>query len=532
MRIRESMIALVLVAVCTVTAQSVRWRVTREGWSSGNCRLVSNSLTLTVHPFHVDVVEEAVIEPVGDVRSGDPETLEIFGDFRFTDGTALRSMLLWEGDRILKAKLRDRSVADSAYEDVVDRNIPQVVVRDPALIEYEGDGRYSYQIYPVAMGGSRRIRILYSIPYQVFLAKGPVFDIASAFTVGALYAPSEIPVKVLKGPDIDGAYRLEFGSTLRQVQFDATYHVARSVFITALTGWYATGRCLRLHPDVSAADMAYTATVRRDSVGEHFTAVFATVPENIRMAVSELGLAQTTIEASVAVGDDLYIRDLPDTGSLGVYLKSGQAWDSTIHWACYGADGALAAQYNQVLSPTETSRNTSMLPLLWAAKYTLSHDLGDLGGVYGFVDRTMSLLALEEDSLAAEVAAQWESGGVPPLEPDEVLPDTTIYRTVPDESIMFEMYDATGVALTADATRTLELTLLGKGRIALNLGVIMNGTVAVAVYDMAGRQVYGCDDLQVAAGKASLMLPAGLKGMFVVRVQAQGRTMQKGLVLR
>ncbi|MBD3317261.1 MAG: hypothetical protein GF344_15855 [Chitinivibrionales bacterium] len=102
----------------------------------------------------------------GNVWSGDQSTLEIFGEFEMSPGTAIRSMLLWQGNTILKAKLKDRTAADSAYEEVVDRRRTQIVPRDPALIESLGGNRYRFKIYPVALARSRKIRILYTVPLR------------------------------------------------------------------------------------------------------------------------------------------------------------------------------------------------------------------------------------------------------------------------------------------------------------------------------------------------------------------------------
>ncbi|NLE03274.1 MAG: hypothetical protein GX638_00530 [Crenarchaeota archaeon] len=68
------------------------------------------------------------------------------------------------GDKILKAKLKDRTAADSAFETVVKRDEVVYEPRDPALIEYSGDNQYSLKFIQWAINKSRRIRILYSVP--------------------------------------------------------------------------------------------------------------------------------------------------------------------------------------------------------------------------------------------------------------------------------------------------------------------------------------------------------------------------------
>lgn len=167
----------------------IRWQTTHAGTSSGDCQLVSTRLTFTINEFCANVEEEAVITAVGRVASGDSMTLEIFGTFTVTPGTCVRSMLLWNGNVILKAKLLDRNLANKQYEDIVHRDtIVPVVRRDPCLIEYLGNSVYRFKIYPVAANHSRKIRILYTVPFTL-VNDGPLFKINTAFTVGAALNP-------------------------------------------------------------------------------------------------------------------------------------------------------------------------------------------------------------------------------------------------------------------------------------------------------------------------------------------------------
>ena len=95
--------------------------------------MLSNKITATVHPHYADIVEEAEIGTMGSVWRGDAATLEITGTFILSPGSAVRSMLLLSGNKILKAKLLIRADADSAYEDVVDRDKITYIPRDPAI---------------------------------------------------------------------------------------------------------------------------------------------------------------------------------------------------------------------------------------------------------------------------------------------------------------------------------------------------------------------------------------------------------------
>lgn len=170
-----------LLSLCVGSAlATIQWQTTHNGFSSGTCRLESSSLRLLIYPYHIDVEEEAIIAPQGEVWSGDKNSLEISSSFTLTPGSAVRAMLLWNGSTILKAKLRDKIAADSLYEEVVDRQEEVFIPRDPALIEKIDPDTYRYKIYPVDINGSRRIRIRYSIPLQI-TAEGFSYEINTAF---------------------------------------------------------------------------------------------------------------------------------------------------------------------------------------------------------------------------------------------------------------------------------------------------------------------------------------------------------------
>lgn len=213
--IKLTLVPLILSTLVFSSFSETRWQTTRNGWtSSGVCQLKSNKISVEVHPYYADVVEEAEITATGDVWSGDPNSLEITGSFTLSSGTALRSMLLWNGTKILKAKLRLRADADSLYEDVVNRE----VVRDPALIEYTGNNTYRFKIFPVAINESRKIRIMYTAPLQM-TNEDPRFFISPAFTLGTQSTPSQIPVEITRSDCLFEKCILQHGTVRKTVQF-------------------------------------------------------------------------------------------------------------------------------------------------------------------------------------------------------------------------------------------------------------------------------------------------------------------------
>jgi len=342
-----------------INANSIQWQTTRSGWSNGTCQLESNKISLTVNPFYVDVVEEAVIGTRGSVW-GDSSTLEIFGDFTLSKGTALRSMLLWNGTRILKAKLLDRKSADSAYQAVVDREAP----RDPAIIEYLGNDQYRFRIYPVAINASRKIRILYAVPFHC-ASDGPAFDIKTAFTAGAYATPTQVPVEINMAPQTSCNYLLSYGSTHKTIQFGSTYIVPCTDLVQNIGYYYsASSRVmnpLSITPDTLRRIMACTAKTDSGKTSGHYTAVYATPPDQVLAACRELAPNDhPSVEAKVMVGSEAYITDFNNRKYLGAYLKSSVAWDSAICWTVYDSRGKIVLTCSQKCAPQTDSMTQSL----------------------------------------------------------------------------------------------------------------------------------------------------------------------------
>ena len=511
-------------------ASQILWQTTRAGSSSGACQLESNKITLTVNPFSVDVEEEAVIAARGTVGWGDPATLEIVGECTLTKGTALRSMLLWNGQKILKAKLKDRKSADSAYQNIVNRDVP----RDPALIEYLGDNTYRFRIYPVSIDGARKIRILYSVPYQV-VNSGPQFCITSAFTAGADQTPTQVPIEIRRATQTTGSYILTYGDVKKTVQFGATYQVPFSALATQTYNYnyyysYSSGwqsKSLTIAPDSQATAMAYAATLDSGKTAGHYAAVFAALPDTVSAAVQELQpLERASVEAKVVVGSDAYITDFNDKPFLCAYLKSAGAWDGVVYWAVYNSKGKQVMQYRQACKPQTDAPTTAALPLMWGAKYSLVEGLGDLGALFGFVDHQMSLLALESDTLSRTEADKWAQSGVPVLNPQEIVVKQANMPSAPGEIVFFDF--GTGVTSRVKNTgASLKIVVMANRTVSLRFANCKAGAISAKLYDIGGRLLGSWQNVRVSGATAELQLPPQARGCMILRVFAGGMLMQK-----
>lgn len=536
------MLFIVLLAFSCLFSQnnSMFWQTTHNGSSNGACRLESNKINVTIHPFHMDVEEEAVIIAEGSVFWGDAKTLEIVSEFSTTPGTAIRSMLLWNGNQILKAKLCDKKAADSLYEATVDRSKPQPIVRDPAIIEQIGANRYRVRIYPLAINTSRKIRILYSVPMQAF-SSGPSFSVNSVFSPGASAYPAQTPLTVRRGATPIVRYVLSCGSTRRQLQYDATY-LLQSENLRKWHSYYYSGGYFSnepapfdITPDSTGNDRAYEMNVGSGIASGRYCAVFASVPDSIKNAMSEISEGDYTLEARIMTGTKSYIADNPYNGCIGVYLKTALPWDRAVYWTLYDRDGYIACAHVQHFQPETGLVRTAMLPLFWAAKYSLDQGNQGLGALYGFVDSKMSLLALERDSMPQSLAVNFTEEGVPPLLPEEVIVNIMQLPNPPVNDVMFEIEVESEIAAekcAADDCRVNKVQVSANGRIFLQLKDKTIESVVVALYDLRGRLVSKWTVNGVRNGRALFEAPHGLTGQFVIRVKAGKEILTGKAILR
>jgi hypothetical protein len=246
----------------------IQWQTTHGNLNSGQVRLESNKITATVYPNYLDVEEEAVISTQGSTwGSGDPNSLEIYGTFNLPEGSTIVGMLLWNGDIILKAKLKSRFDANQQYEEVVDRNIiPPPRPRDPALIEYMGNNTYQVKIYPVILGNARKIRLRYYIPCSV-APEGIIMNLRSVFAPQIYDVASPITLKLKEG-DGSQSYVVSIDGSKRAVTFPATYLLDRTQIVTVAQS-----------PAIPSL-MAKTKFASGDFKGNYMN-LYANVPDNI-----------------------------------------------------------------------------------------------------------------------------------------------------------------------------------------------------------------------------------------------------------
>ncbi|MBF0432347.1 MAG: hypothetical protein HQK83_13765 [Fibrobacteria bacterium] len=135
----------------------------------GTSQIISEKYDITVHPDYLDINLEWEFNVGGTAPDSFTNALEIVGNLNLQKGAVVIGMLLWNGDEILKAKLKPIGIAREQYEEVVDRDSPAPrKPRDPVIFESSGWGvdNYDISIFPVSWGATRKLRFRYLVPAE------------------------------------------------------------------------------------------------------------------------------------------------------------------------------------------------------------------------------------------------------------------------------------------------------------------------------------------------------------------------------
>jgi hypothetical protein len=501
-------------AVISTDAQLTGWQTTRDGWSTGDCKLVSSRMDITVNALHADVVEEAEIKTIGTVSSGDSKTLEITGTFSVTEGTIVRSMLLWNGNKILKAKLRTRADADSSYEDVVDRDTEKPVVIDPAIISYLGDNRYQFRIYPVSIGESRKIRVLSSVP----LSSEMSFPVTTAFADHIAEGPNTIPV-TFNIKDGASAYTLLHENSNRLINTNTTY------LLPTTGNYWSFFSNFYISKSRQKGIKAFSASLLSGNGAGNYYAVFSDIPD----CITKMVLQGYSLDARINTGSKTYAYDIETDQGIAAYIKTAEAWDRQITFTLYNKSGAIQKDTIIRLDSCDIIRNQD-LPLIWAAKYTFQERLGELGSLFGFVDRNMSLLAMESDTLSTELSLAYSANGVPPLTEQEIIIAPEKKAAAPAENIFFEV-DANMVS-DATAIKEFEVFNITPTSIEIRLPASEKGLVDISLFDARGREVFRQRNISLKNGFVRLSLTNKASGLHVLKVKTASRNLMQKVIFR
>lgn len=489
------------------------WRTTHQGFSNGTCQVEQGKIRATMNPLHVDIEEEVVIGTRGSVWWGDSLTLEIFGEFTLPAGASLRSMLLWNGNTILKAKLKMRADADRSYENVVQRQADRPIVRDPAIIEYVGNNRYQFKIYPVKINNSRKIRILYSVPLQ-FANENPDFSITPAFITGGSIVPNVLSLEVFKSNITGQSCLIQYGSIRKQIEFGGIYQIP-----IPQNYWERPNFVVKLIPNSLTIANSYTSYIGEGEKAGWYSVIYASIPSQIQETLNNLeNIENYSLEVKMNVGEKVYLKDVERTKWFGVYVKSPLPWDSTLNWTVYNSQGVFVAKYKQRISPIINEYTNKYVPLLWASHYTFVEQKGDLGALFGFIDSKMSLLALEQDTLPKSQQEMYRNSGVPTLTANEIIFTKSAISSLPDDNVMFIMTSAKD-RLDAYIQNSLQISFNRQlSVIEIKLKGNLGQLGRVKVYDIKGRELENVEIVKAGNSVFHLKGKMKLKGMYIVKL--------------
>lgn len=511
------------------TGAEMNWRTTHGTAEGGTVKLVYSQIKVKVTPAYLDVEEEAEVLAVGGpIAGGDARSLEIFGQFNMVPGATVVSFLLWNGDILLKARLKGTVMAREDYEKVVDRNTtPPPRPRDPALIEALGDGNYNLFIYPVNAGKSRRMRIRYHIPAQ--MAEGGVMlRLRSIFPPQIADNPGRIQVKWERG-----------GGEEEWVLYTDNRAQALSLPSTSLIQSAAD---VYLTQKVPARALAATTSFGEGSFLGKYIAMHFQVPEKITNYPALSSTPNYSVVAILRNGADQYALDVSCEAQNGLrcdpvvfHGKSSQAWSPDVEWKLYNGAGRELASVTTSPQVYRVQDDTTQV-VLWAGSSLPFAETRErwLGFKYGFVDPTASLLALEQDLLPAALVPLYTASGVPRLTRGDIFaPDTNdVFVPVPiggpNNPIPGDRPVTTVRKLGLAGGQVLARVLpggAGRGHAVLSLnlarlGKPVTGKVRVSILGLDGREVYAAD-LAVSSdgGPALVSLPALKDGFYFVKVE-------------
>ena len=192
----------------------------------------------------------------------------------------------------------------------------------------------------------------------------------------------------------------------------------------------------------------------------------------------------------------------------------------------YDSNGKNVFQCKKSYVPQSDIVVKKMLPLIWAAKYSLVEGSGNLGALFGFVDRRMALLARESDSLSELDKLLYAESGVPLLKPEEIILKASDLPQAPRDNAIFEI--GTGILKGGARTMTtFTVTVKADRHIILTFNSPPASPLKAVLFDVRGRALATWSALHPSGARAEVSLPATVKGCLILRVFAGKEVIQK-----
>jgi hypothetical protein len=285
--IQVFILGVVVAGLSAATAQ-VSWRTTHttnNTMNTGATTLVSSSMRVKVFPSYLDVEEDVEIRVSGIVSAAnDANTLEIVANFTLPVGSAITGALLWDGTRVLQAKLLDQFKADSIYEDLVDRDsVPPPRPIDPLILSRTGANSYTLKVYPVALNSSRRLRLRYQLPPRLGVEG---FEIRMQGAIIPFFTPTTttFPVTIENGGAVPKIVFVDAGLR-RDMTLPRTVFIARSA-LNATSAAHATNST-RVLPLDTLRQVQVKTSFDSGAFSGHYLNLYASIDDKLLKALGQ-----------------------------------------------------------------------------------------------------------------------------------------------------------------------------------------------------------------------------------------------------
>lgn len=159
--------AVVLTLIATIVSLSSPWPAQADGVvvvdppvCDPRCPgpvMIADQLDVRSHHVEVTITDQVATTRIDQVFHN-PNAWSAEGTYLFPipHGAAIGKFTMWVDGEAVDAKLLDAAEARRTYDDIVRR------LRDPALLEYAGNGAVQARVFPIPPGEDRRIQIEYS----------------------------------------------------------------------------------------------------------------------------------------------------------------------------------------------------------------------------------------------------------------------------------------------------------------------------------------------------------------------------------
>lgn len=441
-----------LLLFASLPAMAGQWATfgskTTQGFAlQGMSQVIREKIAIMVQPDHLDVEHELELNAqIGWSTPEFPNSLEITGQLTMEEGTVMTGLLLWNGDKILKGKLQTKEMARRKYEEVVDRHVKNPPPpRDPALLEKVGANQYALSVFPVALNGSRKLRLRYLIPTRfqdgAHRCRFPhAFSINSSVTIrgGAGvqgYALTSTRsdgalVTVKNEEGIDRPLTLD-PDAYRQFQpwTWTTGNGATLLFVTPLFS------------EANGSRVVFGST--HDALGaQRYAAHFVFRPPQDMTGLSPepstrmVALVRTENDS---VAKEIVIHDSAKSGVEELRVFSSSAFKEGIAWRLYRGDTIAKETVEKPRAIVMEDGPQFVRTFGHTPFYPMTKTMpASLAAAWGFIDSKYALLALEQDTLPTALAKEYAATGVPGLDSKDIFPEDGALDSIPLSAWMMQ----------------------------------------------------------------------------------------------